>query len=116
MEARARQAAEKSGNSWTLDYGASLPTMEQLNVPPVHELGLSGHGIIVRAARRRLPLTNFTLTHIPILAQYDFVHDDSVVTPEPGDFAFQHRHRLAGAVDIRRLAPAISSARPTGSR
>ena len=92
VEARARQAAEKSGNSWTLDYGASLPTMEQLNVPPVHELGLSGHGIIVGQLDAGFRLTNFTLTHIPVLAQYDFVNDDSVVTPEPGDFEFQHRH------------------------
>lgn len=92
VEARARQAAGKSGKSWTLDYGASLPTLEQLNVPPVHELGLSGRGIVVGQLDAGFVLTNFTLTHIPVLAQRDFVNDDDVVTPEPGDFAFQHRH------------------------
>ncbi len=91
-EAHVEAAKAKSGDRWSLDYGASLPTLEQINVPPVHELGLSGEGVIIGQLDSGYVLTHESLQHIPILAQYDFVHDDDNVTEEPGDHEWQHRH------------------------
>lgn len=91
-EAKVEAAREKSGDRWSLDYGASLPTLEQINVPPVHELGLSGEGVIIGQLDAGYVLTHESLQHIPILAQYDFVHDDDNVTEQPGDHEWQHRH------------------------
>ncbi len=91
-EARVKGAEEASDGRWTLDYGASLPTLEQINVPLAHELGLSGDGVIIGQLDAGFVLSHDSLQHIPILAQWDFVHNDSIVTEQPGDHEWQHQH------------------------
>lgn len=85
-------ARDKSAGRWDLDYGMSTVALEQINVPPVHELGLSGAGVIVAELDAGFVLSHECLQHIPILAQYDFVHDDGNVQFEEGDHGWQHRH------------------------
>ncbi len=85
-------AKEQSSGRWNLEYGGSTATLEQINVPPVHELGLSGAGVIVAQLDAGFVLSHNCLQHIPIVAQYDFVHDDDNVQFEEGDHEWQHRH------------------------
>lgn len=90
----AREAAASQPSRWTLDYGGSTAGLEQINVPPAHELGLSGHGVVVAMLDAGFRLSHLCVQDVPILAQWDFVHDDGNVQLEPGDHDFQDRHGL----------------------
>ncbi len=77
---------------WNLNYGASLIAAELINLPPVHDLGLTGDGVVVAVLDAGFTLSHESLQNIPILAQWDFVHDDDNVEWEPGDHEWQNRH------------------------
>ncbi len=79
-------------NQWTLDYGASLASLELINVPPVHELGFTGAGVTLGMLDTGFRMTHEALDHVTVLAQYDFAGADSVVDTEPGDVANTHAH------------------------
>lgn len=92
VRSKQEESRDKSRDLWSLDYGLSTANLEMINVPQVHELGLTGNGVIIAQLDSGFRLTHECLQHIPILAQYDFVHDDGNVQFEPGDHAWQHRH------------------------
>jgi hypothetical protein len=63
-----------------LDYGASFTQVNQINVPPVHDLGIHGEGVLVclmDAGFNNLPHESFA--QMNIIAKYDFVNHDSGV-------------------------------------
>ena len=82
-EAKSRLGA--SGALWTNDYGLNLDAIEQINVPPVHEMGVTGRGVVVGMLDTGFRTTHESLDQIPILAAYDFVNDDPVVDNEGDD-------------------------------
>ncbi|MFO7652850.1 MAG: S8 family serine peptidase [Candidatus Krumholzibacteriia bacterium] len=86
--------AGKSGadTTWSLDYGASRAVLEQIAVPPVHELGLAGAGVLVGVLDTGFRTTHGALDHLPVLATYDFVNSDPVVDTEDGDPSLAHSH------------------------
>jgi len=86
-EGRAR-AAERDG----IDYGGSLAGLEQINVPAVHDLGITGEGVIIGMLDSGFRTTHEALADIPVLARYDFINDDEIVDNEPGDPSNQHDH------------------------
>ncbi len=90
--ARNDAARAASGDRWQLSYGSSLATLEQIDVPPAHELGLSGHGVIVGMLDSGFNRTHMALQNIDVIAQYDFVDNDTIVAQEPGDYFQQARH------------------------
>ncbi len=106
----ARDAAEGS-----IGYGLSTGALEQINVPPVHELGLTGSGVIIGQLDSGFVLSHENLQHIPIVAAYDFVHDDDNVEWEPGDHEWQDRHgtqvlsTMAGFTDGVQVGPAFGA-------
>ncbi len=90
-----RERAEAGAQDrWTLDYGGSTAGLEQINVPPVHEMGLSGAGVVVAVLDAGFRLSHIAVQDVSILAQWDFVHGDGNVQWEPGDHEFQDRHGL----------------------
>jgi subtilisin-like proprotein convertase family protein len=90
---RAREkAAAEAADRWTLDYGGSTAGLEQINVPPVHEMGLSGSGVIVAMLDSGFRTTHNALRDIPVVAQWDFVDDDPIVDEEEGDPLYSARH------------------------
>ena len=84
--------AEQGAGFWSLDYGLSLAGLEQINVPPVHEMGVTGQGVVIGMLDSGFKTTHEALVGIPVLARHDFVNDDDVVENEPGDPATQHNH------------------------
>ncbi len=76
---------KSAGDRWTLDYGANLQAMEQLNVPAVHELGIDGRGVIIAIMDSGFHTGHECLQGVPVLASYDFINDDSQVDNEEGD-------------------------------
>ena len=79
------QPRPPSKGRWTLDYGGNLDAMEQANVPPVHEAGISGQGVIIGLLDSGFRTTHTALDTVEVLATYDFVNDDTNVDTEDGD-------------------------------
>lgn len=97
--------APRAPNLWTLDYGASLPGLELINVPPVHELGFTGSGVKLAMLDTGFRMTHEALDHIPVLAEYDFADEDSVVGYEPGDPLDAHAHGTMVISTVAGFAP-----------
>lgn len=77
-------------------FGWSGPQIRQLNLHRLHEAGFRGSGVRIAVID-----TGFLLSHpaftdqdasLNVVAQWDFVDADSVVSPEPGDAPDQHEH------------------------
>ena len=70
---------------YSLDYGASLGQVSQINVPAVHDLGNSAQGVLVGVFDNGFRLlTHECFASMSILATYDFVdHKVSVVPNNP---------------------------------
>ena len=77
-------------------YGWSGPQIRQLQLHRLHEAGLTGLGVRIGVID-----TGFFLRHnafngpngpIRIVAQWDFVDNDPMTAPEPGDYPDQHEH------------------------
>lgn len=79
-----------------LNYGASAAQLDQINVIALHEAGYTGEGVIIGVLD-----TGFRRTHaafndpnhpLQVIAEYDFVDDDTNAGQEAGDAATQHEH------------------------
>lgn len=91
--AQVRQKAETAAEgSWTLGYGGSTAGLEQINVPPLHEIGLTGTGIVIGMLDGGFRTTHQVFQGLSIQAQWDFVDDDPIVDEEPGEIANGPRH------------------------
>ncbi len=72
--------------AYALDYGASLTQNALINVPQVHELGINGTDV-------RIGMLDTGFKHdiheafrsTKIIAEYDFIYQDSVTSNEPND-------------------------------
>ena len=92
-----------------LNYGASFTQLAQLQVPQLHDLGLSGHGITIA-----LFDTGFNLTHeafdslrTRVVRQKDFINgdDNTKDDPQQDPFAGQHDHGSETLSTIGGYAP-----------
>ncbi len=77
-------------------FGWSGPQIRQLGLHRLHDMGLRGSGVRIGVID-----TGFRTSHpaflnredpLQVVAQWDFVDDDSVATPEPGDSPIHHEH------------------------
>ncbi len=68
-----------------LDYGESYTQNSQINVPPLHNAGYSGQGVIIGMLDSGFNnLGHEALDHLHVLATRDFVNGDSIVSDQPG--------------------------------
>ena len=79
------QLPEGSPSPWTIDYGGNLEAMEQAGVPLVHEMGLTGAGVVLGMLDTGFHPTHECLAGVPVLGTYDFVNDDANVDFDEGD-------------------------------
>lgn len=77
-------------------YGWSAPQIRQLQLHRLHEAGFRGAGVRIGVID-----TGFLTSHaafngpdgpIRVVAQWDFMDNDAVVTPQEGDSPVQHEH------------------------
>jgi len=69
----------------SLNYGSSLAQNSQINVPPLHDLGYDGSGVLICMLDAGFNnLEHESLDHLNIIYTWDFVNDDSAVSDEPG--------------------------------
>lgn len=80
-------------------YGGSRCQLEQIGAAPLLERGINGSGasrgtvpIIVAILDTGFRLDHEALRHVDVLAEWDFIQNDSVTSNEDGDPPFQDRH------------------------
>jgi subtilisin family serine protease/subtilisin-like proprotein convertase family protein len=78
-----RPGIGKSSASGTVDYGANLDAMLQVDVPPLHDAGLSGEGVLIGMLDTGFRTTHEALENIPVLGTWDFINNDSNVDDIP---------------------------------
>jgi serine protease AprX len=73
-------AAPTRPRALVLDYGTSIGQLRQIGVPPVHETGLHGEGVIIAVFDTGFDnLTHDVFAPMTILARRDFVNGDEDV-------------------------------------
>lgn len=78
------QSAPES-QTFSLDYGPSLTQNQQIGVPALHDLGLSGAGVLIAMLDTGFNNpTHEAIIDIDVLATWDFVNNDAVVYDQPG--------------------------------
>ena len=108
-------AESRDDASWRLNYGGSLAGLEQINVPPVHEAGNFGQGVVIGLLDSGFKTTHEALAGVPVVARHDFVDNDEEVANEAGDLYFQHDHgtktlsTLMGRHEGRLIGPACGA-------
>jgi len=92
IAARERDAGDVDGSF----YGLSEEQFNTINLPPVHDAGFTGDGVVIGVLD-----TGFLRTHeafnqpghvLSVIAEHDFVNDDPNTAPESGDDPNQHVH------------------------
>ncbi len=102
----------EKATQWTLDYGLNRDALEQIDVPPVHEMGVTGRGVVVGMLDTGFRTTHEALMGIPVLGTFDFVDNDSVVDLQDGDLSSVITHgtmtlsTVAGHMPGQLVAPA----------
>jgi serine protease AprX len=114
-----RPKAAGPGDPPTLDYGASYDQLQQLNVPAVHALGYAGQNVLVCMMD-----TGYRKDHVAfeqayldgrVLAEHDFIFNDSNTQDESEDQPGQNNHgtytwsALGGEYDGELYGPAYEA-------
>ncbi|MDX2131264.1 MAG: S8 family serine peptidase [Planctomycetota bacterium] len=77
-------------------YGRSSAQLAQINLPALHGQGFTGQGVIVgildTGFRRDHAAFNFPGHVLPVVAEHDFIDDDTNTGPQAGDHPDQHSH------------------------
>jgi serine protease AprX len=85
-----------SGADWVLDYGPSEAQLVQINVPPLHDLGHSGLGVVVAMLDTGYRKDHDAFANIiasyRLLDEWDFINNDGNTQNETGDPSGQHYH------------------------
>ena len=102
-----------------LDYGPSYPQLAQINVPALHNLGYNGSGVLVcmmdGGFQKNHPAFARAFAEGRVLAEYDFINNDSNTQNEPGDPSNQDHHgtytwsALGGEVEGQLYGPAYKA-------
>jgi len=98
--------------SANLDYGPSYSQLEQINVVAAHNAGYTGKGVLVLMLDTGFYLDHESISPDRVVAQYDFINEDSVTQNQPGDPGGQDSHgtstfsALGGAADGKLYGPA----------
>jgi MYXO-CTERM domain-containing protein len=74
------------------DYGVAFDQLAMIEVPQMHDCGLSGAGVVVAVLDSGFTLDHQAFANLDVLAEHDFIHDDGETADEPGDPAGQQNH------------------------
>lgn len=84
----------------TRDYGNSYAQLNQINVIAAHDSGYSGAGVLVLMLDTGYYTDHEAIAPDRIIAQYDFINQDSVVQNQTGDPVGQHDHGTATSTTL----------------
>jgi len=97
------------------NYGESYTQLQQINVPAMHDLGLTGEGVLVCLLDTGCNLEHIAFWWMDILATWDFINGDSIIINQPGDHPNQHDHgtftlsACGGQLEAELYGPAFES-------
>jgi subtilisin family serine protease len=75
IEVKKINSTNKTANVNSLDYGPSLPQLNQINVPALHDLGYNGKGVTICVMDAGVSLLSHEVfDSLNIIATYDFVN------------------------------------------
>ena len=102
-----------------LDYGPSFAQLSQIHVTSLHRLGYNGEGVLVcmldTGYKKDHPAFQKAYEEGRVLAEYDFVHQDSDTQNDTLDVSNQHNHgtytwsALGGEYDGSLYGPAYKA-------
>jgi subtilisin family serine protease len=75
-----------------LNYGECSSQILPIQVDELHDLGLSGAGVIVALMDTGFKRSHDALLGVDVVAEWDFINDDGVTEDETGDPWGQHNH------------------------
>ncbi len=98
----------------SLNYGSSYTQLQQINVPALHDLGISGQGITICILDCGFNnLEHEVFDNINIIAAYDFVNNDNNVDDEAdsgsGDHGTETLSAIGGYKEGSLIGPAYSA-------
>ncbi len=73
-------------------YGPSFKQLDLINVIPLHQSGVHGEGVLVAMLDTGFNRRHMALAGLDVIAEYDFVNNDSITSDQPGDPTGQHNH------------------------
>ena len=65
-------------------YGLAKEQLRFMGIPPAHRMGIFGDGVLVCITDTGFNPNHIAVRHCDVVAEYDFVDDDSVVSYQPG--------------------------------
>jgi len=112
-----QQKINKSSSIYTYDYGSTLTQNELSDIPAVHDMGITGEGVVIGLLDTGFDWkTHVSLNERKVIAEYDFIYNDSITANETtGDSRSQHNHGtsvfsiLAGFEEGNLIGPAFNS-------
>ncbi len=84
LSLRQRETSPLS-ESFGIDYGNSFLQSMLITVPPLHELGYTGDGVLVGVLDTGFRKDHMAITGLDIIAEHDFVFDDDDTQYDPSD-------------------------------
>ena len=102
-------------SGYIFNYGPSFNQYMLSSIPPVHNLGISGEGVIIGMLDAGFRRTHEAFNIMDIIAEWDFVNDDSNTANEPWEDPSAEGHgtftlSLIGAFsEGNMVAPSFSS-------
>jgi len=90
------EIAPASGGFDGVFYGRSESQLRQIGLVDLHDEGFTGEGVVIGVLDtgfdRAHDVFNEPGREIDVIAEHDFVDDDPITAPEPGDPTRQHEH------------------------
>jgi serine protease AprX len=84
---------EKSNDAAELNYGSSFTQLNLIDVPIVHSKGITGEGVIIGLLDTGFRWRDHeSLINADVIAEYDFIFDDSITANQPEDTPSQDSH------------------------
>lgn len=84
---------KKTGSTASLNYGPSFTQYNLSDVPVIHDLGITGKGVIIGILDTGFRWkTHSALKNLKIIGEYDFVQKDNVTENQTGDASDQDSH------------------------
>ncbi|MFH1943781.1 MAG: S8 family serine peptidase [bacterium] len=84
---------ERQSSFHAINYGISFQQNNQIRVPQVHDLGITGRGVFIGMIDTGFDYKNRTVfTNLDVKAEHDFHWNDSTTANEDGDSPGQHNH------------------------
>ncbi len=89
-------ASDRSGGrNSRLDYGDSAGQIEQIQIDQLHDEGFDGTGVLIAMLDTGFDTDHEAYRHLDLVAERDFINDDSETANEEGDPDGQDSHGTA---------------------